>query len=486
MTSALDRVNSNTLHAVLRRSRPAALDREPPRETEADATARLISDVRSALALESGSTQAKQLELEQRIAAIEKRMGMDGGTDARAQIGLLQHQLSLAHAAIQAMVKSEQNKNLEAVHLTSRDIKRRLRRHIIRKSLLLLLTTAATGDVSQPAGMRRRMAAYVASLRLKLNRDLAVIVNSATSHAVSTGPAVASKRDATSMRLMRSAKNGWIAIKAALRQLRVAKSKVPRPALPPPSPKGVPLTPMENERAARMVEEGMPMQDAVAFVKKYPDASGKSSSSSSSGIVQRGVGSSSKIHSSASNLEARLSQRLASLEMDEAKRISRLIRYVVGHNAPTALPSPSTPSKSTSSSAVLISQRLPAAAAAANAAAAKEVAGEQAAALIEVEGERAAAKAARDAARSSVATYLAHLEGVSDLMKASSFTFAPVDEDDNSPPSASSTTSPASHPRPSAAAGPKILGPAWTRSRIEPPAGSKDMGGWKAAVCVNS
>jgi hypothetical protein len=130
-----DRINDNTLHAVLRTARPAAPRHKPAQETEAEATTRLINDVRSALATESGSTRAKQREMEARIAAIEKKMGMGSGEDARAQISSLHRQLSLARAAIQAMVKSKQGNDLQALHVASIDIKRKLRGHIIREAL---------------------------------------------------------------------------------------------------------------------------------------------------------------------------------------------------------------------------------------------------------------------------------------------------------------------------------------------------------------
>ena len=218
------------------------------------------------------------------------------------------------------------------------------------------------------------------------------------------------------------------------------------------------------------------MQDAVAFVRKHADVH-SAGISSSSGSSSRKSGSSSssksgrssKSSSSARDLEARLSKRLASLEMDEAKRISRLIRYVVGQTAPTVSTPP--PSLSLGAGAAWAAQHL-------TAAAAKEVSGEHAAVRREVQGERAAAKAAQAAARSAVATYLAHLEGVSDFMSAS-FKFTPVDDVPlpASVPKSTSSQSPAS-----AAAEPKILGPDWTRGRIERPAGTKDMGGWTASV----
>ena len=219
------------------------------------------------------------------------------------------------------------------------------------------------------------------------------------------------------------------------------------------------------------------MQDAVAFVKKHADARGAGSSSKSGsssrksgGSISSQSGGSSKSSSSARDLEARLSKRLASLEMDEAKRISRLIRYVVGQTAPTvSTPPPSL--SSTGAGAALAAQHL-------TAAAAKEVSGEHAAVRREVQGERAAAKAAQAAARSAVATYLAHLEGVSDFMSAS-FKFTPVDD---VPPPAPAPKSKSTQSPASAAAEPKILGPDWTRGRIERPAGTKVMGGWTASV----
>jgi hypothetical protein len=85
--------------------------------------------------MEGGSTRLKQLEMEQRLAAIERKLGMGSGLDARAQVRSLQHQLALARAAMQAMLKSQQDKELRAVHQTSKDIQRNLRRHIIREAL---------------------------------------------------------------------------------------------------------------------------------------------------------------------------------------------------------------------------------------------------------------------------------------------------------------------------------------------------------------
>jgi hypothetical protein len=90
------------------------------------------------LATQSGSTQEKQRQLERRISAIEKKMGLSGGADARAQISSLQRQLSLARAAVRAIIKAERNKDLHLVHLTSRAIKLRLHKHIIRKSFLAI------------------------------------------------------------------------------------------------------------------------------------------------------------------------------------------------------------------------------------------------------------------------------------------------------------------------------------------------------------
>ncbi len=89
--------------------------------------------------------------------------------------------------------------------------------------------------------------------------------------------------------------------------------------------------------------------------------------------------------------------------------------------------------------------------------------------------------AAVAAARSSVATYLAHLEGLS-APAAFSFDFEPA-QDDALPSVSSAASRKLSLPSPSSITS-KILGPGWTRGRIERPAGSKRMAGWSAAMYV--
>jgi hypothetical protein len=139
---ATDRINSNTVHAVLRRPPPAYQPapsasgllnarEEPSEETEEAASARLMSDIKAALALEDGSTRDKQQELERRIAVIERSIGINnlqkkkGDAAARMKIATLQRQLSLARTAVQSVIQSEQDGAVLASQLTSRDIKLR-------------------------------------------------------------------------------------------------------------------------------------------------------------------------------------------------------------------------------------------------------------------------------------------------------------------------------------------------------------------------
>jgi hypothetical protein len=249
------------------------------------------------------------------------------------------------------------------------------------------------------------------------------------------------------------------------------------------------MTPAEQARVAGMVEEGMHLQDAIAFVRKYPDkhdvATSSSSSSSGGGSSSSSISSSSSSSSSGSSaIESRLIQRLTSQEMNEARRVRRLIRYVVGQRTVSRVHLRLPPSASaSSSSAVHPSSAMSSGATNLVDAAAAEVAKEGKAAGIEAREEGATMAAAVAAARSSVATYLAHLEGLSSPA-ASSFNFE-SDEDDVIPsaPSAASRALPLPSP---ASISSKILGPAWTRGSIEHPAGSKRMAGWNAAVYVNN
>jgi hypothetical protein len=98
-----------------------------------------MRDIRAALALDGGSAQQRQLDLERRIEAIEKSIGISKGkiksnskiktrpttANTRMKIAMLTRQLSLARAAIRAMIKSEQDGVVSAVRLTARDIKLR-------------------------------------------------------------------------------------------------------------------------------------------------------------------------------------------------------------------------------------------------------------------------------------------------------------------------------------------------------------------------
>ena len=100
-----------------------------------------MRDIRAALALEGGTAQEKQLDLERRIDVIEKSIGISKSkykskskskvktrpttSNARMKISRLTRQLSLARAAIQAMIKSEQDGVVTAAHLTAHDIKLR-------------------------------------------------------------------------------------------------------------------------------------------------------------------------------------------------------------------------------------------------------------------------------------------------------------------------------------------------------------------------
>ncbi len=237
----------------------------------------------------------------------------------------------------------------------------------------------------------------------------------------------------------------------------------------------------DRRRVEDMVEEGMPVQDAEAFVRKY-----RSSSSSSSSI---------KKDISTQNLEARLLKRLASQEKDEAQRISRLIRHVVGPAASsTSIPLPSLPSPPpAAATAAAAAGRQSYAAHHLSSIASAEVAEERAAAAVEARDEGAAAIAAAAAARSSVATYLARLEGVAGFMS-SSFKFEPVRDDEAVADVAAATASsapssaPTSVPLPplatvsSPSSTTKILGPKWTRGLIERPAGAEDAGAWRESV----
>jgi hypothetical protein len=163
--------------------------------------------------------------------------------------------------------------------------------------------------------------------------------------------------------------------------------------------------------------------------------------------------------------------------MDEARRISKLIRYVVGPDALSKYPT-------STAVAAAASSRYPGSHAAASAvkhlsaAVTGEISRESAAGLVEARGESAAATAAAAAARSSVATYLAHLEGVSDFMH--TYKFEPLRDDEPSP----SPRAPPPLHETSATSSSKILGPAWTRGRVERPSGTKDMGAWRESVCV--
>jgi hypothetical protein len=174
-------------------------------------------------------------------------------------------------------------------------------------------------------------------------------------------------------------------------------------------------------------------------------------------------------------------KRLASQEMDEARRISKLIRYVVGPDALSKYPT-STAVAAAASSRYTGSHAAASAVKHLSAAVTGEISRESAAGLDEARGESAAATAAAAAARSSVATYLAHLEGVSDFMH--TYKFEPLrDYEPSSSPRAPPSAPPPPHETPATSSS-KILGPAWTRGRVERPSGTKDMGAWRESVCV--
>ena len=98
-----------------------------------------MRDIRAALALDGGTEQEKQLDLERRIEAIEKSIGISKSknksrskiktrpttANTRMKIAMLTRQLALARAAIQAMIKSEQDGVVSAARLTAHDIKLR-------------------------------------------------------------------------------------------------------------------------------------------------------------------------------------------------------------------------------------------------------------------------------------------------------------------------------------------------------------------------
>jgi hypothetical protein len=83
----------------------------------------------------AGTAQEKQHDLERRIDVIEKSIGISKSkskvntrptsANTRLKIAILTRQLSLARAAIQAMIKSEQDGVVSAAHLTAHDIKLR-------------------------------------------------------------------------------------------------------------------------------------------------------------------------------------------------------------------------------------------------------------------------------------------------------------------------------------------------------------------------
>ncbi len=141
MTNApTDRINRDTVHAVLHKLPPPApapppssASRQPTVSeghinfAEDAATKRFIRDVKAALVSEGGMPMDKQRDLERRIEVIEKTVGIgsssssSSSSSAQMQIESLQRQLSLARAAIQAL-SSQQD---EHTRRASQDFKRR-------------------------------------------------------------------------------------------------------------------------------------------------------------------------------------------------------------------------------------------------------------------------------------------------------------------------------------------------------------------------